>query len=542
MGPATDTFETTTNVVGGAPSPLTVEGAGGPVALDPAALATSFTALQARLATLWPDISRGDLANQVQVPDTVVVVPAMTWSREQRSSFQQAYEERMLFMLFLLRQPAKRLIYVTSQPVHASIVDYYLHLLPGITISHARKRLFMVSPTDASPRSLTQKLLDRPRLLAHIRSLIPDLNRAHLVPYTTTDAERELAVRLGIPMYGADPSHSAFGTKTGGRRVFAAANVQYPLGAEDLWSATDLVAAIERMRHQRADLGRVVVKLNDGVSGRGNALVDLSGLPAPGHPEAPDKVLERLRAMHLEADYLSYGSFMDRLAGGGGIVEEWLEGDEVASPSAQLRISPLGEVLLDATHDQILGGPSGQSYLGASFPASPAYAPLVAREATRIGEVLAGMGVVGRFAVDFVVVRQPGGPWRAWAIEINLRKGGTTHPLLTLQFLTGGKYDPDAGVFKTPRGERRCYVATDHLESAAYRAFTPEELFDIVSEHGVHFDHATQAGVVLHFLGGVGEQGRLGLTAIADAPAAAQALYDRTVEIIEAKAAGCPAQ
>src|SRR5262245_55447004 len=205
---------------GRGPAALSVDG---PAALDSAALATSFAALQAKLAVLWPDISRGDLAGHVQAQDTVVVVPAMTWSREQRSSFQQAYEERMLFTLFLLRQPAKRLIYVTSQPVHPPIVDYYLHLLPGIAISQARKRLSMVSAMDGSPRSLTEKLLDRPRLLAHIRSLIPDLNRAHLVPYTTTDAERELAVRLGIPMYAADPSHSAFGTKSGGRRVFAAA-------------------------------------------------------------------------------------------------------------------------------------------------------------------------------------------------------------------------------------------------------------------------------------------------------------------------------
>src|SRR5438094_7676016 len=140
-----------THVIGGAPGRLAASSVDDPAVVGSAALATSFEALQAKLAVLWPDISRGDLVNHVQVPNTVVVVPAMTWSREQRSSFQQAYEERMLFMLFLLRQPAKRLIYVTSQPVHPPIVDYYLHLLPGITVSHARKRLFMVSPMDASP-------------------------------------------------------------------------------------------------------------------------------------------------------------------------------------------------------------------------------------------------------------------------------------------------------------------------------------------------------------------------------------------------------
>ena len=47
---------------------------------------------------------------------------------------------------------------------------------------------------------------------------------------------------------------------------------------------------------------------------------------------------------------------------------------------------------------------------------------------------------------------------------MNLRKGGTTHPFLTLQFLTDGVYDPDKAVFVTRSGRERHFVATDHLE------------------------------------------------------------------------------
>ena len=56
-----------------------------------------------------------------------------------------------------------------------------------------------------------------------------------------------------------------------------------------------------------------------------------------------------------------------------------------------------------------------------------------------IGRHLAGLGVLGRFAVDFVVVQDESGAWTPYAIELNLRKGGTTHPFLTLQFLTDGR-------------------------------------------------------------------------------------------------------
>ena len=57
----------------------------------------------------------------------------------------------------------------------------------------------------------------------------------------------------------------------------------------------------------------------------------------------------------------------------GGIVEERITGDVIRSPSVQLRVLPGGETELLSTHDQLLGGASGQSYLGCRFPAAPAY-------------------------------------------------------------------------------------------------------------------------------------------------------------------------
>ena len=45
-------------------------------------------------------------------------------------------------------------------------------------------------------------------------------------------------------------------------------------------------------------------------------------------------------------------------------------------------------------------------------------------------QALAEKGAMGRFAVDFISVQQPAGDWKHYAIEINLRRGGTTHPFL----------------------------------------------------------------------------------------------------------------
>jgi hypothetical protein len=452
------------------------------------------------------------------------------------SSVLQAYEERFLFLLLLLRQPRARLVYVTSTAVNPSVIDYYLDLLPGVIPSHARRRLFLVSPLDGSGRPLSEKLLARPRLLARIRELILDPSRAHLVPFNTTELERDLALALGIPMYGADPKFFHYGTKTGCRRLFADLGVRHPLGEEGVATIADVVASLGRLRAGRPDAVSAIVKLNEGVSGEGNASVDLRGLPAPGSAGEAAALEERVRAMAFESDGVRFDSYVEALAERGGIVEERIAGGEVRSPSVQMRVTPLGALEVLSTHDQLLGGPSGQSYLGCRFPADPAYAAAITREAVKVGDRLAAEGVIGRFAVDFVAVRSGGG-WDPYAIELNLRKGGTTHPFLTLQFLTDGRYDAETGVFAAPSGREKHFVASDHVESPAYRQLTPDDLFDIAVRHGLHFDQSRQTGVVFHMMSALGEHGRTGVTAVADDPPAADALYERVVSVLDTECA-----
>ncbi len=491
-----------------------------------------FVELQQRLVPLWESIQ-----TMTQDEQTIVVVPSMSiddpgWP----SSVLQAYEERFLFLLLLLRQPRARLVYVTSQAVNPSIVDYYLDLLPGVIPSHARRRLFLVSPLDGSGRPLSEKLLERPRLLERIRDLVVDRNRAHLVPFNTTELERDLSLALDIPMYGADPRFFHYGTKTGCRRLFAELGVRHPFGTEGVTGIRDVVAALSDLRAARPEAKRAIVKLNEGVSGEGNATVDLAGLPAGGAEGEWVALEERVRAMAFESPLVRFDDYVDHLERGGGIVEERIEGDEVRSPSVQMRVTPLGRLEVLSTHDQLLGGPSGQSYVGCRFPADPAYAPAITEEAVKVGGRLAEEGVIGRFAVDFVVVRS-GGRWDPYAIELNLRKGGTTHPFLTLQFLTDGVYDPATGIFRAPSGREKHFVASDHVESPLYRSLTPDDLFDIVVRHGLHFDQARQTGVVFHMMSALGEHGRTGLTAVADDPAGADDLYERVVSVLDEEAA-----
>lgn len=492
-----------------------------------------FDHLQRKLGSLWASIGRTDPGGPRQQDNTIVVVPSMTLDKEYRPAVQQLLEERFLFMLLLLRQPGIRLVYVSSHAIDPGIVDYYLGLLPGADAAGARRRLVLVAARDRSARPLTLKLLEHDDVLDEIRGAVPEPDRAHVVPYNTTDLERVLAVRLGIPMYAADPRFFAFGSKSGCRRLFAEEDVRHPLGYESLFSAADVVCAVADLRAKQPSVRCAIVKLNDEVSGTGNALLDLDGLPPAGDPREPNAIADRLPSMRFAKPEIDWAWYLTRLRKGGGVVEELIEGEAVMSPSVQLRMTPLGEVQLLSTHDQILGGPHGQAYLGCRFPADPAYGPLIVREAARIGARFAREGVVGRCGIDFVVVRDAAGVWQPFAIEVNLRKGGTTTPFLTLQYLTDGAYDPETGVFTTRRGHARYYVATDHLEAPAYRALRPRDVVDLLSEQRLHFDHETETGVVLHMFSAIGELGRLGLTAIADTPAAADALYARCVAALD---------
>jgi hypothetical protein len=494
-----------------------------------AAEAAAFARLQARLAPLFRRIAR-DPAE----PRTVVVVPGLSMDPTAlaRVPGVRHYEERHLAMLMWLRLPATRIVYLTSEPLDPIVVDYYLNLLAGVPAGHARARLVLMSAYDGSSASLTRKILDRPRLLARLRAAIGDPANAHLSCFAATPLERTLAVRLGIPLYACDPALSDLGSKSGSRETFRAAGVDLPDGAERLRDVDDLAQAIVALKDRQPALRRVVTKHEHGFSGEGNAVLDLP----PGPVAAATVAIALRRELRCEAHGETIDGYLAAFAAGGGVVEAWIDGRDKRSPSVQMRVDPLGALQIISTHDQLLGGRTGQIFLGSTFPADPAYRGTLQDAGRRIGEVLRARGVLGRFAVDFVSVRDDAG-WRHVAIETNLRKGGTTLPFQMLQFLTDGACGPD-GSFRTPLGATRCYQATDNLVHAAYRRLTPEDLIDIVVRHRLHFDPTSQQGVVFNLIGALSEFGKLGLVCIADTPAAAGALYARAVAVLDEEAGG----
>jgi hypothetical protein len=490
-----------------------------------------FQHLQNQLVHQFEDAFPDMLAEK-----TVLIIPSLTLDQEilQKIDGIIHYEERMLCLLMLLRMPRTHVIYVTSVPIDPIVVDYYLHLLPGITSYHAKQRLTLLSCYDSSAIPLTQKILSRPRLIERIRSHIKIEQATHMACFNVTALERTLAVALNIPIYGCDPDLFPLGNKSNGRKLFKDCGLRVPDGFEDLSTETEIAEALTALKLQHPNLSKAVVKMNEGFSGEGNAIFRYPAKLAH-HEITPQFMLHLLpRQLSIVANGLLYEKYMQKFSEMRGIVEVFVEGVIITSPSVQCRINPSGGCDVISTHDQVLGGDGNQVYLGAYFPAREAYASELAAISMPLCEALRDKGVIGRFGIDFISKRNAQGMWKHFAIEINMRKGGTTHPFLMLNFLTDGTYHAETGKYTIKTGQERYYFSTDNLVDPCFVGLTPHDLVEIAMDNELMFNGASQEGVMFHMIGALSQYGKLGVVSIGKTPQDARNYYDRTKEVLSA--------
>jgi PGM1 C-terminal domain len=503
--------------------------------LSPQETIDQFRILQAQLSDRWHFLEGGDSADA-----DILVVPSFSVDQQELQKIDGFlhYEERLLFTLIRLRNPRTRLIYVTSQPLPSIVIDYYLQLLPGIPFSHARDRLLLVPIHDQSLKPLSQKILERPRLMERIRNALR-AEHSYMVCFNSTHLERELSVQLGIPLMAADPELLYWGTKSGSRQIFAECGIPHPDGSDLVKAVDDLVKEAALLWARQPHLQRMVVKLNEGFSGEGNCILALNDLypklsSTPSLSERMDLIQAHLPTLIFESSTESWAHYSARIPILGAIVESYIEGKPKYSPSFQGRVIPHGEVEALSTHDQILGGPNHQIYLGCRFPAHESYRLQLQALGLKVGQNLSDKGVLERFGVDFVAVpSQDATAWEIQAIEINLRKGGTTHPFMTLKLLTNGCYDIATGLFSGQKGTPKYYVASDNLQKKAYHGLLPSDLMDIIAEYHLHFNSGNETGTVFHLMGCLSEFGKVGLTSIGNSPEEADQIYRHVTEVLD---------
>lgn len=387
---------------------------------------------------------------------SVVVLPSLSFSTRELQIVDcvLSYEERVLFVLFALSNPATYLFILTSMKVDESVITYYLSFLPKDQRENARSRVHFYSLGDPSTeRCLAEKLLGDPTALDCIKQYCTEANatcqgtmQSSLMIWRATEYEERLSAVLGLPYYNATHDQCWFGTKPGSRSVFKRLNIPCADGTyEEVRDLDVLCQSIWKVLCRNPHARRGVVKLSDGFSGIGNVVLDLEMVQErlkllEGYPDdiKSDTELGRLTKMAFQnAAYhrRTCEDYCDELAVMGAIFEVYIDVDDddrdpenkqcCTSPSVQGVIDEYGTVTLLSTHEQLL---DQQVYIGCEFPCKPDYRLQLLDYGKRIGDFLSCAGVRDRFGVDFMCVPKRNGMWEIWAVEINLRMTGTTPP------------------------------------------------------------------------------------------------------------------
>ena len=522
---------------------------------------------------------------------TIVVVPSLDLdSKELKRMCDciECYEDRQLFYLLMAKDPSVRIIYLTSNDVNESVVHYYLSLCQDedCDMHDMLSRVFTISvPSKKKYIPLSEKILQDKNLVDFIKCLIQRKNSlsndsAGLCVFTGSDSVEKLSYELGIRLLEASTDHLYYGTKQGSRDVFAKCGIPHPSGTPSIHD-DDLLTYGEgqgednnhfahkhrciRSSHALAiGIARQIinhnvcprkwmVKLNQGFSGKGNASIDLTRFQdcsnySSAHNNTEEDVL--CLASNIEKEFASglryedpkmtwfgdeeHNGFQTQIARLGVIAEAFIEGEVPSSPSIQAIIEPAslggGRVSIVSTHEQLL---DGQVYNGCINPASEQYRSEIMEMGLKVGQYMADRGVVGHFSCDFLATQKPNGGHNLYAVEINLRTGGTTHPEATLALLVGGCISSD-GIFNTNDNEVRTYIATDcHSikpcsESDLIRAI---ECKTNPLACKIRWNKTERVGVVFHLFK-FASRGRIGFTAIGRDKEESQQLFDTTKEFL----------
>jgi ATP-grasp domain-containing protein len=423
---------------------------------------------------------------------------------------------RSLSELFrLVTEPDLALVFLYAPHIDPRIVDYLMSLPDQAAAAAARSRLVLVEVDDNSPRHLSEKFAERTELVARLRSTLATA-RQHghttvgLTGFAPSERLDALATAIGLPP--ATSQGSVMQTvegKAAGRRLFRRLGVPHPAGSytvtRDPRSTAAQIAALSNTH----GLVPWLLKLDRGFgSGHGNALMTPSG-PAFLNPGMTAEV------------------FWRHAAENGLVIERLIEG-RLRYPSVSLRLdAERRTVSVIATHEQIIDAQQG--FAGAVAPADARDRREAAQLAELIGEELVGSGAGGYAGVDFLATEHD----TLYALEVNLRRTGTSHADQTVAALLGAVCR-DGELVAGAQLRPIHYSTTDSLINEGYRSITPARLIaGLRRDRELNFDRTRGTGVVPHLWTTMVPYGKLGATAIGGSAAECAALLARLTTMLE---------
>ncbi len=449
------------------------------------------------------------------IVDTKIVLYSFNFAEKllREVSYLRFSAERGLCYLEELRREDLQLVLLTSTEVSQAALEYHFREIFGFDdaqISSATSRLRLLSPAAREGWPLDASVLADAEVMAALASIAKSSRSTSIVNFMATPTSDQIASILGAATEERGASIAAeAGSKLGGRGLLKRAGVRVPEGPAALFTdENSVLAGIGEI-----DAVSAVVKLNSAhwTAGVGNIVVDVEGVRRGG------SLFESAQSVRLSA-----ADFWRELAAEGAVVEEFVD-DVIASPSGLGHINADGTVDTGPTHEQILV--AGQ-YWGCRFPAEQEWRAGVLAATARVGGALANDGVRGTFGIDFVV----SGDGSLFAVEVNLRKVGTTHVVRYIETVVGARID--AGGQLRPEGGSDVFYVNGRRQEEALLGVAGETVLDLLRKEGLLYRREAGEGVLLHCLGALPACGYLELTAVAGSRARAADLIQAAQDVV----------
>jgi predicted ATP-grasp superfamily ATP-dependent carboligase len=401
--------------------------------------------------------------------DHLIVLPSLSLPEEQLKGIEGLifYEHRMLWTL-LLKRYVKKITFLSSKPVSQEYKKY-LFKLGNIHQSDQEDIVFI--STNKISNNLSYNILNNEKLITKIQKEIKNPLKTLLLPFISTKVERNLSIKLGIKLMGSSKSINEWASKYGNHIIFKETNTPTPMISPNLKSFKEVELEFNNCNPSK----KYLLKLNYGVSGKGNFNLNKETIHN----------LENL-------DYTE-----------GSIIEEFIE-DIKNSPSVQGYIDNNANVKILSTHEQILDE-TGMVFQGSLFPAS--------KKNQKRDDYLSSKGrrffkkqiLYWFFALDFVETEKG-----VFAIEINLRQGGTTHPFFMSKLITNSRYC-ERNLQLSYNNELLYYLSNDNFKSK-FNKFG--DILDIFKNRGILYDDYKKEGVVFHMTSALKDFNKIGYVII----------------------------
>ncbi|XP_071392408.1 IQ motif-containing protein H [Centroberyx affinis] len=536
------------------------------------------------LATNWKHIQSSKR--------TIIHIPSLGYSQSQRLSLKgfDVLQNIQISRLCDVRDENVEVIYVSPRHLGDDILHYYSSLLKlhgasevgdaELTQSSSCIKRFTILTPDAVEyfpthnMCLSTLLKYSPRTLQRIRNLIQG-KEAYIVGGVAHVDDLAVADELGVPILGPEPVVAQlYGTKSGGRRIFAGAEVDVTPGQGDIYSLNQLHETLARLMTQNMDVQRWLFKVDSEQGGRGTAYCDVCHLSCynwalqeyrrhgpdlwntewvqePVLLRYLDEVPEWL-AHHAQpaktSCYPNWACFLKTFLRQGGVVEAYPPSDSVTCLTVDLLLEPGGVVTMLSCGDQLHGSCQLET-VGSSVPQTSVCPDTLHSICMRVGRACLQRLIIGYVSLDLATfLNHSTLEQKVWAIDVDLRYSNQLAMTQMLLILTGGTLDcrtcrlevpvpikeksSARQIAAKPPAANRYAVIGSRLFHTNLSMVYPTVFFKMCKAQGIGFDMKRKEGTVFA-LHDSSERGSLGMVTVSEDLQGALVTFARNLSVIQ---------